>query len=111
MFQFVAVTNISPSGPVTPPERSTQQEDVMKRIGLGIVALGLSLSALTLGTKAANAAEPCAPAPVLRAGVQPAGYYYVTPRDRELRARHLRIERERELARRRWMNEHRFYRY
>jgi hypothetical protein len=35
----------------------------MKRIGLGIVALGLSLSALTLSGRSANAAEPCAPAP------------------------------------------------
>jgi hypothetical protein len=82
----------------------------MKRIGLGIVALGFSLSALTLGTKAANAAEPCGPAPVLRAGVQPAGYYYLTPRERELRARQLRIERQRELARRRWTMEHRYVR-
>jgi hypothetical protein len=42
----------------------------MKRIGFGIAALGLSLSALTLGSKAANAAEPCAPV-VVRAAAAP----------------------------------------
>jgi hypothetical protein len=42
----------------------------MKRIGFGIAALGLSLSALTLGSKAANAAEPCAPV-VIHAAAAP----------------------------------------
>lgn len=75
----------------------------MKRIGIGIAALGLSLSALTFGAKAANAAEPCAPQVVT---VQPSGYFY-GPRDFRARER-LRIERERELARRRWLFEHRY---
>jgi hypothetical protein len=85
----------------------------MKRIGLGIVALGLSLSALTLGSKQADAAEPCAPAPVV--SVQPAGYYggpvygYGSERAREIRYReHLRWEREQ--ARLRQAREHRYYR-
>jgi hypothetical protein len=78
----------------------------MKRIGLGIVALGLSLSALTLGGKAANAAEPCAPQVV----VQPSGYgYYGNARAREFRFREQqRIERQREAARRRWQFNHRY---
>ncbi len=79
----------------------------MKRIGLGIVALGLSLSALTLGAKAANAAEPCAPQVV----AQPSGYGYYggNVRTREFRFREQqRIERQREQARRRWRFEHRY---
>ena len=86
----------------------------MKRIGVGILALGLSLSALTLGSKAASAAEPCEPAPVQHYAaptyVQPSawyGYYrYESPR-----ARQIRLERQRELARRRWLWEHRYDRY
>lgn len=83
----------------------------MKRIGLGIVALGLSLSALTVGAKAANAAQPCAPAVT----VQPAGYgygYYGNERARELRLREQqRLERQREEARRRWQFNNRDRRY
>jgi hypothetical protein len=79
----------------------------MKRIGIGIVALGLSLSTLTMGSKAASAAEPCAPAAV----VQPAGYYsggYYGPRAAIRYREHLRWEREQ--ARLRWQREHRYYR-
>jgi hypothetical protein len=80
----------------------------MKRIGIGIAALGLSLSALTLGAKAANAAEPCAPqAQVVT--VQPSGYFY-GPRDFRARER-LRIQHERELARRQWLLQHRGFAY
>jgi hypothetical protein len=72
----------------------------MKRIGIGIVALGLSLSALTLGSKAASAAEPCGPQVV----VQPSGYGYSGyGRARELRRdERVRLERQRELGRRRY---------
>jgi hypothetical protein len=78
----------------------------MKRIGIGIVALGLSLSALTLGSNVASAAEPCAPA----VAVQPAGYYgaYYGPRAGLRYREHLRWEREQ--ARLRWQREHRSYR-
>jgi hypothetical protein len=91
----------------------------MKRIAIAILAGGLSLSALTLGSKAADAAEPCAPQVVQTAPVRPAAYGYgdgyygrgaYGERARELRVReHLRIEREQ--ARRRWMFEHRYSRY
>jgi hypothetical protein len=100
--------NKSRGGAVYFPERSNQpRRIVMKRIGIGIVALGLSLSALTLGSKAANAAEPCAPV----VSVQPAGYYgpVYGYRARDIRYReHLRWEREQ--ARIRWARDHRFYR-
>jgi hypothetical protein len=78
----------------------------MKRIAIAILAGGLSLSALALGSKEANAAEPCAPT----VAVQPAGYYgYYGPRARDFRYREsLRIARERELARRRWFYSHRY---
>jgi hypothetical protein len=80
----------------------------MKRIGIGIAALGLSLSALTFGAKAANAAEPCAPAAPQVVTVQPSGYFYgYGPRDFRARER-LRIEHERELARRQWLLQHRY---
>ncbi|HEX4382724.1 MAG TPA: hypothetical protein VH083_07235 [Myxococcales bacterium] len=82
----------------------------MKRIGIGIVALGLSLSALTMGSKAASAAEPCAPA-APSVTVQPAGYYsggYYSPRAAARYREHLRWEREQ--ARIRWQREHRYYR-
>jgi hypothetical protein len=79
----------------------------MKRIALAVLAGTLSLSALALGAKEANAADPCAPT----AAVQPAGYYgngYYAPgpvfanRRYELqRERAWRIH-QRELARRRW---------
>ncbi|HEY2030422.1 MAG TPA: hypothetical protein VGH20_14555 [Myxococcales bacterium] len=80
----------------------------MKRIGIGIAALGLSLSALTFGAKAANAAEPCAPQVVT---VQPSGYFYGYA-SRDFRARErLRIEHERELARRQALLRQRGYSY
>ena len=80
----------------------------MKRIGIGIAALALSLSALTFGAKAANAAEPCAPQAPYAETVQPSGYFYAYS-PREYRAREWRrIQYEREMARRRWMWEHRF---
>jgi len=82
----------------------------MKRIAIAVLAGGLSLSALALGSKAANAAEPCASPAVQTAHVQPAGYVYYGERGRELRlSERLRIERQREEARRRWMYEHRRY--
>jgi hypothetical protein len=92
----------------------------MKRIAIAILAGGLSLSALTLGSNAANAAEPCAPPaaqwapPAARwTPAQPA--YYGSnggERQREIRIREqLRVQRARETARRRWMLEHRYDRY
>jgi hypothetical protein len=82
----------------------------MKSIGIGIAALGLSLSALTFGAKAANAAEPCAPQAPLAVTVQPSGYYFYGPRDFRARER-LRIERQRELARQQWLSHHRGFSY
>ena len=83
-----------------------------KRIGLGIMALGLSLSAITLGSKAANAAEPCAPPAVVHTSGFYGDYGY-GPRAREFRLRErIRLERERELARRRaWRFHHGYDRY
>jgi hypothetical protein len=92
---------------------ATTKEDHHEAHRNGIVALGLSLSALTLGSKAASAAEPCAPAPA----VQPAGYYYgggysgggyQGPRAGIRYREHLRWEREQ--ARLRWAREHRYNR-
>jgi hypothetical protein len=82
----------------------------MKRIAIAILAGGLSLSALALGSKEANAAEPCAAPVVQAAHVQPAAYYgFYGPRARDFRYRErLRLDRERELARRRWFYYHRY---
>ena len=69
----------------------------MKRILIGVLAGGLSLSALAFGAKNAEAAEPCAPQVV-----QPSGWYGYAPSP--VYNRRLAIERARE-RRLEWLRE------
>jgi hypothetical protein len=75
----------------------------MKRTVIGILALGVSLTALVAGAKSAHAAEPCPSAAVQKTDyvvVRRPGFY-----NRRLAWERWRFH-QRELARRRWLYLH-----